>query len=186
MDLVGQETKADHPLLRCSLCGDPCTVDSEMCENCLAKGAANPKISRRKVLTFGVVGIGGLFSLGYLGLILKNLYPAGGASATYQKVGPITSLNDDYQLVVYTGQGFQDGVYVRQKLPGVIQAFDFHCAHLQCPVQWVSNAKEFMCPCHGSRYNADGQHIAGPAPRSLYPHAWKIANGFVYIGGQID
>lgn len=26
---------------------------------------------------------------------------------------------------------------------------------------------QFMCPCHGSQYNAEGKKIRGPAPLSL-------------------
>ena len=48
------------------------------------------------------------------------------------------------------------------------------CTHLGCTVQLVRLAKgdpgtdfEFHCPCHGSKYRADGTNFAGPAPRPL-------------------
>ena len=37
------------------------------------------------------------------------------------------------------------------------------------PLQLDRGANKFMCPCHGSQYNFDGTHIAGPAPRGLDP-----------------
>lgn len=175
--------------MRCSFCGNPVEGEGEVCEDCKAEGRDRDhrELSRRKFLIGGVVGISGLIGVGYLGVLLKNLYPSASASSAYQNVGPLSNFTkDNYTLVTYTGQGFPDGVYVRQKAPGVIEAFDFHCAHLQCPVQWVGPpTSRFECPCHGSQYNINGQHVAGPAPRGLYPHAWKVENGNVYIGGQI-
>jgi cytochrome b6-f complex iron-sulfur subunit len=39
------------------------------------------------------------------------------------------------------------------------------CTHLGCA---VARSKEgFACPCHGSRFNSNGQVIGGPAPRPL-------------------
>lgn len=41
------------------------------------------------------------------------------------------------------------------------------CTHLGCIIKPVSNG--FECPCHGSRFAADGSVTKGPAPRPL---AW--------------
>ncbi|MEO1621737.1 MAG: Rieske 2Fe-2S domain-containing protein [Cyanobacteria bacterium J06632_3] len=41
------------------------------------------------------------------------------------------------------------------------------CTHLGCIVGWDADAREFACPCHGSRFDADGAVTRGPAGRSL-------------------
>ncbi len=48
------------------------------------------------------------------------------------------------------------------------------CTHLGCTVQLVRLGRtaadqtiEFHCPCHGSKFRADGTNYAGPAPRPL-------------------
>jgi cytochrome b6-f complex iron-sulfur subunit len=41
------------------------------------------------------------------------------------------------------------------------------CTHLGCLPKWVPTASRFECPCHGSKYQADGSWIEGPAPRGL-------------------
>ncbi len=41
------------------------------------------------------------------------------------------------------------------------------CTHLGCAVNWDQSEQAFVCPCHGSRYDALGQVTRGPAPRDL-------------------
>jgi cytochrome b6-f complex iron-sulfur subunit len=41
------------------------------------------------------------------------------------------------------------------------------CTHLGCTVEWKADVKHFVCPCHGSEYDATGQVTKGPANRAL-------------------
>lgn len=41
------------------------------------------------------------------------------------------------------------------------------CTHLGCLYKWVDTNDRFECPCHGSKFLADGAYIEGPAPRAL-------------------
>lgn len=41
------------------------------------------------------------------------------------------------------------------------------CTHLGCLPKWVPTNNRFECPCHGSKYELNGQWIEGPAPRGL-------------------
>mmetsp|Transcript_3177 Transcript_3177/g.3815 ORF Transcript_3177/g.3815 Transcript_3177/m.3815 type:complete len:230 (-) Transcript_3177:116-805(-) len=41
------------------------------------------------------------------------------------------------------------------------------CTHLGCIVPWDVAEQKFVCPCHGSKYDAFGNVLRGPAPSSL-------------------
>lgn len=82
------------------------------------------------------------------------------------------------------------------------------CTHLGCPVQangptgqilGLPNKTEhgangpvelapvvpagFGCPCHGSQFDTEGNHTAGPAPRALDRYAYEIDNGRLTLLG---
>lgn len=51
------------------------------------------------------------------------------------------------------------------------------CVHLGCLYAWVDSTIRFECPCHGSKYQADGTYIEGPAPRDLDRFRVVITDG---------
>lgn len=56
-------------------------------------------------------------------------------------------------LVVNTGDGYR--------------AFSAVCTHLGCVVKWKKGRRQFFCPCHGARFDLEGEVMGGPAPRPL-------------------
>ena len=52
-----------------------------------------------------------------------------------------------------------------------IYAIWSRCTHLGCTPNWFGAEGRFRCPCHGSNFNAQGDVIAGPAPKPL----WRVA-----------
>ena len=51
---------------------------------------------------------------------------------------------------------------------GRLQAHSARCTHLGCRIDRVAGT-EAVCPCHGSRYRADGSVASGPATHPLVP-----------------
>ena len=72
-------------------------------------------------------------------------FPAGTAS---------TRFVDIYGIVIVNSSG--DPLAVHPK-----------CTHKGCIAQWKEAHHEFVCPCHGSRYDLVGRVTKGPALRPL-------------------
>ncbi|HEX5833358.1 MAG TPA: FAD-dependent oxidoreductase [Pyrinomonadaceae bacterium] len=50
---------------------------------------------------------------------------------------------------------------------GAVHKLSAVCPHLGCVVGWNSTEKTWDCPCHGSKYRADGRVYQGPANSDL-------------------
>ena len=54
------------------------------------------------------------------------------------------------------------------------------CTHEGCTITGADGS-EYVCPCHGSRYNRTGQVQAGPARSSLRQYVTTFANDVLTI-----
>ena len=59
-------------------------------------------------------------------------------------------------------------------------AIDAVCTHEGCTITGADGS-DYVCPCHGSRYNRDGKVIGGPAMANLRQYATTVANDVVTI-----
>ena len=50
---------------------------------------------------------------------------------------------------------------------GTLHEFSAVCPHLKCIVHWDGCEKTWNCPCHGSRFDAIGRVLNGPAISDL-------------------
>ncbi len=58
------------------------------------------------------------------------------------------------------------------------------CPHLGCTVPWDPGRNEFVCPCHGGTFSADGTHLSGPPRRSLDSLETKVSGGKLMVKYQ--
>jgi menaquinol-cytochrome c reductase iron-sulfur subunit len=115
---------------------------------------------------------------------------------SWEGVGPLDDFSPDtYRQAVITivdgiGESGKTTVYVRQGNPEInpdespdeYVAISTRCAHLGCPVRFVSAASTFICPCHGGVYDFEGQVIGGPPVRPLDRFQTRIAGDQLEIG----
>jgi len=76
------------------------------------------------------------------------------------------------ELAPHTGAIMRRGarkLAVYRNPQGAIQEFSALCPHLGCAVSWNDTEKTWDCPCHGSRFEATGAVINGPAITGLRP-----------------
>lgn len=117
-------------------------------------------VSRRDFLglaAFGAAIVGLIGALaGSLRLVKANVYSE---ESKKFKIGKIenfpvgtTRKIDEKNVFIFSDE---DGLF----------AISAVCTHLGCIVYPVEFG--FQCPCHGSKYNPDGNVIGGPAPRPL-------------------
>jgi Rieske Fe-S protein len=62
-------------------------------------------------------------------------------------------------------RGKKTAVYKSQD--GTVTALSPICKHFACIVEWNQVDTTWDCPCHGSRYRADGTLMRGPAKKDL-------------------
>ena len=60
-------------------------------------------------------------------------------------------------------------------------ALSSQCTHLGCSVNWDGGLKEFVCPCHGGRYDSLGRPKAGPPPAPLAVLPLRVEGGFIQV-----
>lgn len=87
--------------------------------------------------------------------------------ADYVTAGEISSLDE-----LKPGQGaiMREGLSklaVYRDDGGTVHKLSAVCRHLGCVVAWNSTEKTWDCPCHGSKYRADGRVYQGPANSDL-------------------
>merc|ERR1719379_2046176 len=76
-----------------------------------------------------------------------------------------------------------DATYLIVKEDKTLESYglDAVCTHLGCVVPWSAANNKFMCPCHGSQYDANGMVVHGPAPLSLALAHTSTASGNIEL-----
>lgn len=146
---------------------------------------------RRRFLSRMSLALAGLASLGaaipFFGYFFR---PARARADVWRDVGALEEFPlGDTRKVVYPdpdpdpweGVAVRNAAWVRREGPERLVAFSIYCTHTGCPVDYVSDAGLFICPCHGGIFDRDGSVSAGPPPRPLDRPTVRVQNGRVEI-----
>jgi len=72
--------------------------------------------------------------------------------------------------------------WVVKKPDNQVVAFGPNCTHLGCAYHWEPDRKDFLCPCHTSVFNIDGNVESGPAPRPLDRFETRVDGTHLLLG----
>ncbi len=72
-------------------------------------------------------------------------------------------------------------VWAVKQPQGGITVFSPICTHLGCGYRWDDSEQKFLCPCHGSSFDVNGQVVGGPAPRPLDTLPSKVEGGRLLV-----
>lgn len=109
----------------------------------------------KKIPVWAAAGAGLLASAG----LLRQFIPRRGANGKKYRIGHL----NDFPLNAFTYVPERQ-LYVYRDNEG-IRALSAVCTHLGCIVE--KSGEGFLCPCHGSCYNGDGEVVSGAASRDL-------------------
>jgi Rieske Fe-S protein len=79
---------------------------------------------------------------------------------------------DEQDIPFGEGRVVRHGVHkvaVYKDESGTLHHLSAACTHMKCIVEWNSAEKSWDCPCHGSRFDAYGKVLNGPAISALPP-----------------
>jgi arsenite oxidase small subunit len=147
-----------------------------------------PGVSRRTLLAGGAVAAGAAVARGAEGAqaATGNTYPRSRVIAL-SRLRVNRPVNFSYPLktqpsvLVDQGHAVPGGVGPKRS----IVAFSTLCQHMGCPVVYSRSLREFVCPCHQSRYDAErlASIVQGVATRALPRVLLEVRSGAVYAVG---
>lgn len=143
-------------------------------------------MNRREFLMW--VGVGGVASFLPVALVActpkaeKSESPASPTRADgFQSVGTVAELNQKGQILK---KEFANGGLIVVSNPTdakTVLAVNPTCTHKGCIVEWKSDKKTFVCPCHDATYSPEGKVLKGPAEKSLSTYEAKIQGDSVLV-----
>jgi arsenite oxidase small subunit len=145
-------------------------------------------LSRRQLLAAGATGaatvaVGGT---GIAQAASKGSYPKLRVIALkkLKRNHPVTfsyPLEGQASILLNLGHAVPEGVGPKRS----IVAYSLFCQHMGCPVEYQPRLREFVCPCHQSRYDPErlGSIIQGVAMQPLPRIRLQVRGGAVWAVG---
>jgi nitrite reductase/ring-hydroxylating ferredoxin subunit len=135
------------------------------------QGASAPR--RRDVLVKLAAGATGTWFLQAFGVAGCGTRGTAPLSASV----PLDRLADGKRVIVSVGpqvvEVFGDG--------DTIVARSLVCPHEGCIVRWSEERRQYLCPCQGGVFDADGRPVAGPPTRPLAAVPFSARGGEVVV-----
>jgi len=127
-------------------------------------------IPRRRVIAFAWIGAAAIVVGELIGGTFAFLWPRRkeGKTETMFIAGKVNDFKVGEVILLR-----KEKTYIARQEGGFL-ALSAICPHLNCIVNWNQILKKFECPCHGAKFNTNGEVVEGPPPRPLDIYSLKI------------
>src|SRR3989338_2620747 len=135
------------------------------------------KMNRRRFLNICLGSLGAILAGGVIYPVLRYLVPPSMKGKRVEVRVPekevplggskLLRIGDKPSVLIHTADGFA--------------AFSLVCSHLGCLVKWEAPKNEFLCPCHGAKFDSKGVVILGPPPTGLESFHVEVIEGEVIV-----
>jgi Rieske Fe-S protein len=146
---------------------------------------------RREFIKKSAYGVLALLGLGFLVPGVTLLTPAGRTEKELvffpliaEDDIPRAGVKKAELLFSVSGRERKSRVFIVSAAEGPI-VFSATCSHLGCLVNYHKDKREFVCPCHGGRYDLAGKNIAGPPPAPLTRFPVRRQEGMIMVGVKV-
>lgn len=143
-----------------------------------ASKANENNVSRRDFLKLAW-GLAGVVVLGEGALVAYKFFAP---KVTEGQFGGVFTAGSVDEFPPGSVTPFNEGrFYLVRTEDGAFLALYRKCTHLGCAVPWDPARGQFVCPCHASAFEPDGDVINPPAPRPLDRFPVTIADGVITV-----
>ena len=114
---------------------------------------------------------------------LKNS-PVGALSEFSSLTEPMMRIIQIEQVDGWRKAVSEKAVYVTKGSQGQLRVLTSICPHLGCTVPWSKEKSQFVCPCHGATFAADGTRVSGPSLRGMDTLETSVQDGQLLVRFQ--
>jgi cytochrome b6-f complex iron-sulfur subunit len=146
---------------------------------------------RREFIKKALYSVLVLFSLGFLVPAIKIFAPAGSRDKELsffpllaEEEIPRFGVKKAELTFTVLGKERKARVFIVSSSGGPV-VFSAICSHLGCLVSYHKEKQEFVCPCHGGKYDLTGKNFSGPPPAPLTRFPLKIQDGMLFVGVKV-
>ena len=135
------------------------------------------RMTRRAFVSW--TGLGWLISV-LLGLVGTRTSEAQ-SGEDFRSVGNLTQLKQGNGLLRTKLKQTPVVVIRDSNQQNTLVALNPTCTHLGCQVNWQGEAKQFVCPCHNSKFSPTGSVLKGPAKKALPRYIVRVQGQSILV-----
>jgi cytochrome b6-f complex iron-sulfur subunit len=146
---------------------------------------------RREFIKKALFGVLALFGLGFLVPAITLVAPVASRDKELayfpllaEEEIPRVGVKKAELAFAVLGKERKARVFIVSSSEGPV-VFSAICSHLGCLVSYHKEKQEFVCPCHGGKYDLTGRNIFGPPPAPLTRFPLKIQDGKLLVGVKV-